>query len=235
MINGTAESNSAMKYNSLFYATSLALLLLNWGPAFPSGTTHSSRITIVDDGARNASFSSFRSRLLQAIKQRDRNFVEQIVSAHIQTGLGAATGKQAFNEQWDNLSNSSTFWPRFARALNHGAKYERETGEYEAPAIDFEDNGGEQIQGVVWNKRSILHEAPSSSSCIVRVLDCESVDILKPADPAPIKEEWVKVKTKSGELGFLKSEDIFSAYDEYASFKKLGEKWQLTWFGVAGL
>ncbi|PWT97822.1 MAG: hypothetical protein C5B53_07510 [Candidatus Melainabacteria bacterium] len=224
-----------MKYNSLIWAFLFSLPLFAWLPAIASSITSSSKITIVDDGAKNASFVKFRSQLLSAVKQRDKKFLQEATADDIKTGLGAATGWHALNEQWHNLSPDSSFWSRLERALKHAAHFDKESGEYEAPAIVFDPADGEKIEAAIWDKNSILRKSPSDSSKALRLLDCQLVTVLKPGDPAPIKAEWVEVKTRDGKTGFVKSANLLSPYDEYATFKKVKGKWRMTWFGVAGL
>ena len=224
-----------MKYNSLIPAFLCALPILGSLPASTSSIVGSSKITIVDDGGKNPSFVKFRSQLLGAVKRRDKKFVEEIAADDIKTGLGAGTGFRALREQWKNLLPQSPFWLRLERALTHAAHYDADNGEYDAPAIVFDPGDSDKIEAAIWNRNSILHKSASDSSPVLRLLDCQLVTLLKPGDPAPIKEEWVEVKTKDGTTGFVKSRDVLSPYDEYASFKKVKGKWRMTWFGVAGL
>lgn len=224
-----------MRYNSLIRAFLCSLPLLGWLPLFASSITYSSKVTIVDDGAKNPSFVKFRNQLLDAVKRRDKQFIEQIAAEDIKTGLGAGAGKLALNEQWSNLSPQSLFWPRLERVLAHAAHYDADNSEYDAPAIVFNPGDSDSIQAAIWNKNSDLHKSPSDSSLTLQRLDCQLVTILKPGEPAPLKEEWVKIKTRNGTTGFVKSANLFSPYDEYATFKKEKGKWRMTWFGVSGL
>lgn len=224
-----------MKHNSLIRAALFTLPLFGWLTPIASSITYSSKVTILDDGAKNPSFVQFRSQLLEAVKRRDKQFIEQIAADDLKTGLGAGTGKHALNEQWNNLSPQSQFWSRLERVLSHSAHYDADNSEYDAPGIVFDPGDSDSIEAAIWNKNSDLHKSADDSSKILERLDCQLVTILKPVDPSPIKEDWVKIKTSNGTTGFVKSANIFSPYDEYATFKKLKGKWRMTWFGVAGL
>ena len=68
--------------------------------------------------------------------------------------------------------------------------------------------------------------------------DCcrdQVVTLLEPSALEPVKSKWVKVKTARGIDGFMKAEDVFAAYDEFAVFKKEHQSWYLTSFGFVSL
>jgi hypothetical protein len=202
----------------------------------PAAAATSRKCVLEDYGLKNASFSAFRAELLSAVTRHNRNFVESILAPNVELGLGAGVGKKEFNKQWQDLSPTSSFWARMKRVLSHGAEFVHDTGRVQAPATFFDDTKlGDTIQAIVWTKDAILRDAPKDSAVVIDHLDNEQLTVLKPDDPSPIKEPWVKVKTQSGKIGFMKSDDLFSAYDEFAEFKKMNGKWQLIWFGVAGL
>ncbi len=149
--------------------------------------------------------------------------------------IGGGKGKKDFNEQWDNLSPTSPFWERMQKVLSHGAEYDAEALEYHAPALSFEDSHSELPQCIVWNDRAILRKEPSTHAIPIKMLSDEQVTLLAPAEAGPVTSIWVKVKTTDGITGFMKTDDIYSAYDEFAVFKKRQQKWVLSWFGFAGL
>lgn len=190
---------------------------------------------VADDGTKDKSFRLFRSQLENAITRHDGQFIEKTLYPEVGTALGGEKGKQAFKRQWKISSARSPFWQRMNRVLIHGAKYDPQTGEFNAPAVSLPDNTSGKVIAAVWNEKTPLHKAASDSSPTLRLLDCQQVTLLSPKDPLPIKATWVEVKTTDGASGFIKSENIYSAYDEYAAFKKINGKWLITWFGFAGL
>jgi hypothetical protein len=191
---------------------------------------------LADYGLKNPSFNMFRAQLLAAVLRHDRKFVDDVLSPNVELGLGAGVGKREFNKQWQNLSPTSIFWARMQRVLIHGAEFAKDTGRIQAPATSFDDARlGDTIQAIVWNKESILRDGPKDSAVVIDRLHNEQVTVLQPDSPSPIHDSWVKVQTQNGKIGFMKSDDVYSAYDEFAEFKKTNGKWQLIWFGVAGL
>ena len=193
------------------------------------------RHILADDGSKDSSFESFRSQLMVALKQHDKKFLEETLSPEITMALGGGRGKQAFNEQWDNLSPTSPFWARMQKAMSHGAQLDTESGEFHTPSLSFEDNHSDSPQCIAWNEKSELRKAPDVASAPIRKVFDEQMSILEPAEPGPVTANWAKVKTNSGTTGFIQTEDIYSAYDEFAVFKKRQQKWVLSWFGFAGL
>jgi len=216
---------------SLVIALVCSLLLVKPLQAEPTGTS-----LIGDYGLKNRSFNSFRTQLLDALKRHDKKFVEEILANNVETGLGAGAGKIEFNKRWQNLVPSSGFWERMNRALLHGAEYEADSGRVQAPGTVFDDTKlSDSIQAIVWNKNSIMRDGPNDAARVLDHLYNKQLTVLKPDDPSPIHERWVQVKTESGKVGYMKSDDIFSAYDEFAEFKQINGRWKLVFFGVSGL
>ncbi|MBX9725239.1 MAG: SH3 domain-containing protein [Candidatus Obscuribacterales bacterium] len=199
-----------------------------------SAPTSAQRHIVHDDGEKS-SFAEFRRQLIEAVKHHDKAFVDAALSPDIALALGGGKGKQAFYEEWQGLQADSEFWPRIERVLIHGVQLDAESGEYHAPAVSFDDSHSELPQAVVWTKQAALRQSPNSESPIVATLYDEQITILEPAEAAPMTAKWAKVKTSAGKTGYMKAEDFYSAYDEFAVFKRANGKWVLTWFGFAGL
>jgi hypothetical protein len=216
-------------------AIAFVSFLLYPAPAMPEQRQAKNAAIAADEGARDSSFSAFRTQLLQAVEHRDKQFVEAIVSPNIETGLGAGVGKQEFNKQWQNLAPDSNFWERMKRALTHGAQLDRETHQFRVPALNFDDPDGETTQAIAWNNNATLRAKPDDSAPALCQLFNTKVTLLEPVEPGPITTTWSKVKTKQGKVGFVRSEDICSTYGYFAEFEKLNGKWWLVWFGFAGL
>lgn len=189
---------------------------------------------LADDGVKDPSFALMRDRLLLAIKNHDKSFIEEILSADIATALGGGSGKEYFEKQWQDFSMSSPFWARLQRVLLHGAQLDSESNEYHAPAVSFDDSHSELPQAVIWNKSAALHKLPDDAAPFCLLYD-QQITIIEPSKPAPVESKWAKIVTADGSKGFLKATDFYSAYDEFAVFKKSQGKWTLSWFGYAGL
>jgi hypothetical protein len=119
--------------------------------------------------------------------------------------------------------------------LIHGAQLDEESGEFHAPSVSFEDSHSELPQCVSWSKNAALHKESKSDSSVIGHSYDEQLTLLEPSEASPINCDWVKVRTRSGKIGFMSANDVYSAFDEFAVFKKRQQKWYLTWFGYAAL
>ena len=189
---------------------------------------------LIDDGAKNAEFQKAREGLLLAVKQKDKTFVVESLAPQVVTALGGGTGKENFLQTWQDLEPASPFWQKFERVLQHGAQFDSESGEFHAPAVSFDDSHLELPQAVVWNHVSGLYQLPEKG-LRDQTLYGQQVTIFEPPAREPNTKEWSKICTLDGSRGYLRSKDIYSAFDEFAVFKKIDRKWLLTWFGYAEL
>ena len=227
--------------NQNFYLLSAALSLLvllaqgqagaNKEQADANNLTGSKKI-------KESSFEEFKKRLLDAVSKRDKQFIVNILSANVLTAIGGEKGKEAFLKDWQELSPESPFWQRFSRVLQHGAQYDEGTNEFHAPNIEFADSHSELPQGIIWNRDAVLYlksEDISNASKAIPAPYLQQVTMLEPNNPEPLRRAFAKIKTKSGRSFFVSASDLYSAYDEFAVFKKEDNRWQLTWFGYASL
>jgi hypothetical protein len=192
-------------------------------------------------GARKtneSSFEEFKRTLLDAVSKRDKQFIVNILSVNVLTALGGEKGKEAFLKDWQALSPESSFWQRFSRVLQHGAQYDEGTNEFHAPNIEFADSHSELPQAIIWNRNAgfyLKREDITNASKAIPAPYLQQVTLLEPNSPEPLRKAFAKIKTKSGQTFFVNASDIYSAYDEFAVFKKEDGRWQLTWFGYASL
>jgi hypothetical protein len=188
-----------------------------------------------DDGALNTSFASFRKTLSQAINERDKITIEQILSPQIDTTIGGARGIDAFEQLWQGLDDDSKFWAMARKILGHGAQFDRESNEFHAPAVSFEDSHSDFPQGIVWSKNALLYSRPDSTASSKNAVYNEQITIVEPKEHKPLSLKWLKIKTRLGTTGYMKADDVYSSFDDFAVFKNENGKWQMTWFGYADL
>ena len=190
---------------------------------------------MLDQASKSTSFEEFRAQLLTALKKHDKAFLEDILSPDVGLAIGGGKGKRAFLQEWQELADNSPVWTRLERVVSHGAQFDAESNEFHSPAVSFDDSHSELPQGIVWNKNGALYKEPNEGVAPLKNLFREQLTIVEPAQCQPVFAEWVKVKTTKGAQGYMKSSDVYSAYDEFAVFKKNQNKWLLTWFGFASL
>ena len=195
----------------------------------------------VDEAAKDASWVSFRNRLLAALEKRDKKFVLGILDRNIRNSLDAPRGVAEFRKQWDFDAEDSPLWRELPAALFLGAAYvKREKGPRElcSPYVlaRWPEDVDPFVHGAIITKEVLVKAEPSSDS---RTLQALSYDLVAVADwdvadkTADVKQRWVKVKVKSGE-GYVPEEQIRSPIEHSACFVKTENGWRLTGLAPGG-
>lgn len=201
------------------------------------------KVLPVDEGKRDASFSAFREKTLQAAKRRDAKYILSIVDANIKNSFGGDGGIDEFKKMWKINSPKSEFWDEFLTVLTHGGTFYKEADiknkQFCAPYTftsfpeDLDVFDYQAIFGTGVNLRS----KPEMSAPVVASL---SYNIVKVDYENSVKAEserdgysWLKVETLGGKKGFVKTEYTRSPIDYRACFEKKNGKWKMTVF-IAG-
>lgn len=195
----------------------------------------------VDEAAKDASWVSFRNRLLTALEKRDKKFVLGILDRNIRNSLDAPRGVAEFRKQWDFDAEDSPLWRELPAALFPGAAYvKREKGPRElcSPYVlaRWPEDIDPFVHGAIITKEVLVKAEPSSDS---RTLQALSYDLVAVADwdvadkTADVKQRWVKVKVKSGE-GYVPEEQIRSPIEHSACFVKTESGWRMTGLAPGG-
>jgi hypothetical protein len=208
--------------------------------AFPV-TAQERKFELVDEAAGDASWVSFRTRLLNAVEKRDLKFVLGILDRNVRASIDGVRGVAGFRKAWDTGAADTPLWRELRAALFLGSAYlKRDKGPRElcAPYLlarwpyDLEP----QDYGVIITKDVLVKAGPHADSQtlqtlshdIVTVTDWEVVD-KTPQNP----QRWVKVTVKSGE-GYVPEEQIRSPIEHSACFVKSEGGWRMTAFAPAG-
>lgn len=199
-----------------------------------------SQLLPVDEAARDLSWVSFRNRLLDALRDRDRKFVLSIVARNVRNSLDAPRGLETFRRHWDLDSDEGALWRVLPAALHLGSAWIRTRDGRELCAPYVAAKWPEEVDpfeyGAITSKDALVKAAPSSSSetlgtlsyDLVRVTDWEVADAA-----GELKQKWVKIRFGERE-GFVFEEQIRSPLEHRACFMKTEAGWRLTSF-VVGL
>jgi len=76
-----------------------------------------------DEAAKDASWVSFRNRLLAALEKRDRKFLLSVLDRNVRSRLEGPRGIAAFRKQWEVDAEESWLWRELSSALFLGAAY----------------------------------------------------------------------------------------------------------------
>lgn len=196
----------------------------------------------VDEAANDASWVSFKNRLLNALDKRDRKFVLGILDKNLRNSYDGPRGIAEFKKAWDFDAEDSALWRELTSALFLGGAYiKREKGpaEFCAPYVlpKWPGNIDPHAHGAIITKEVLVKSAPSSSSATLQTLayDIVAVTDWDIADQtADNKQRWVKIKIKEGD-GYVPEEQARSPIEHSACFVKTANGWRMTALGAGGI
>lgn len=199
------------------------------------------RLPPVDEAATDASWVSFKNRLLDALTRRDRKFVLSILDRNIRNSLDTPRGIAAFRKQWEFDAADSVLWRELPAALFLGSawmKPEKGPRQLCSPyvAVKWPEDLDPFDHGAIVAKEALIKAAPSYESATLATLSYDIVPVTdwEVADQSPeTRQKWVKIKIKGGN-GFVPEEQIRSPVEHRACFVKTENGWRLTEF-VVGL
>lgn len=216
--------------------------LLSLAPVAASGQER--KLEPVDEAATDASWVSFRNRLLAAVEKRDRKFVLGILAPNVRASLDGSRGPAAFRKQWDIDAEDSALWRELRSALFLGSAYlKREKGQKGAAELcapyllgrwpgEFDPHD----YGLIISRDVLVKAGPSNETATVQTLayDIVWVNDWEVADKSPAtKQSWVKLKLKGGD-GYVPEEQIRSPIEHSACFVKTPGGWRMTGMAPAG-
>ena len=196
----------------------------------------------IDEASQNADFESFRNELLEAVKQKDLEFLKEHIDENIKYSFGANDKITGFLKEW-NLNtnpNESRLWDELNKVLLLGGTFnDNEKTLFTAPYVFTkfpEDIDAFQYLAIIDENVKIYTDSDINSK-IEGELNYSIVKLLERDDkPIEINGEttsWIKVETLSGNSGFILDKYARSPIDYRASFKNINGTWKLMFF-VAG-
>lgn len=185
------------------------------------------------DARADATFDKFRNDLLAIIAKKDAAALLAIVADDIRISFGDSNGKEAFTAFWEPVNPDSPIWPALDLVVKNGGVFETPT-QFVAPyvyAIWPEDRDAFEYVAVT-TPSALLRVEPNGGSAVVTKLN---YDIVQTLEPAALKSQhnctetdWLKVKTKAGDEGYVLCSEVRSSVDYRAFFEKKGDAWMLT-------
>jgi len=174
------------------------------------------RLDPLDEAAKDASWASFKKRLLAAVEKRDRKFMLAILDRGVRSGTGGGRGIAEFRKQWELDSDASPLWHELATVLMLPAAYHRpDKGPLELCVPYVSVRWPQDIDafngGAIIAREALVKSAPTSTSLTIATLSYHIVEVAdwEVTDQAGASQVWVKVKLKSGE-GYVPEEQIRS-------------------------
>ena len=199
------------------------------------------RLEPVDEAGKDASWTSFRRRLLDALEKRDRKHVLGVLASNVRNGSDSPRGVAEFRKQWHLDDNDSPFWHELSSALSLGSAWltrEKQRRELCAPYVlaKWPDDVEPTENGVIVAREVLVKSEPSSGAATLTTLSYHIVPVpdweVNDRD-AGSKQKWVKIRVKNLD-GYVPEEQIRSPVEHAACFVRTENGWRLTVLGPAG-
>ncbi len=193
----------------------------------------------IDEAARDKSFLTFRTQLVNAAKRHDAKFILSIVDRNIKNSFGGDDGIENFEKNWKIEQRDSEFWSEFSTVINNGGTFtiEGKTKTFFAPYVfkAFPEDLDAFNHSIIFGNNVNLRAKADKNAAIVGSLSYNVVEILDSVKDANDinKTIWYEVKTLGGKRGFVGAEFVRSPIDFRAGFEKRNGKWKMTVF-IAG-
>jgi hypothetical protein len=189
----------------------------------------------VDDGAGDPSWVRFKNQFVAALEKKDRKAVLDTLDPKVRNGEGRPDGVAEFRKAWDFDKSPDALFTELRRLLLLGSVYVREgkkPAELCAPYVTFKwpDDIDPLGGGAVLVRDALVKAKPANASGTVTTLSYDIVEVSDwevKDDDAKSSQKWVKIKTKAGE-GYLPEEQLRSAVEHRACFRRSGTGWKLT-------
>lgn len=199
------------------------------------------RLALVDEAAKDGTWTSFRAGLVAALEKRDLEHVLGALHHDVRNGSDSPRGIEEFRAQWNLDASDSPFWRELAAALALGSAWfarDDRPRELCAPYLlaKWPQDVDPLENGVVTARAAQVRAGPSAKArtlatlaqVLVPVADWEVDD-----SDAGSKQKWVKIRLR-GRDGYVAEEQMRSPIEHTACFVKTGDGWRLTVFGPAG-
>ncbi len=225
---------SALKRRILL--TSLLLLCAAIGEWSAPAAAQQVKLLPVDEAAADISWVRFRNQLLTALARRDKSFVLSIVDAKVDNGPDSPKGVAEFKKEWEFDGAAAALWPELSKILFLGSVYVTERGgrsqQVCAPyvAIKWPEEYDPASGGAIISKEVLVKERPSAASRTLATLSYDLVPVTDwevADDDRSAPQKWVKVTVKAGS-GYVPEEQIRSALEHRACFRRTSAGWKLT-------
>jgi hypothetical protein len=224
--------------------TFAALLIIAAGtPALAQGA----RLLPVDDAPKDPSLLEFRTRLMDAARRQDLDYVLSVLAPHVVNSFGGDEGIEGFKRHWELDTGRTRVWSTLLEVLSMGGTLHvtpsaAEIGaeaEFWAPYVYSRwPNEFDSFEyGAITGEKVKVRSRPSRRAPVVATL---SYHIVKMSPDAVADEEakdqttsWVKIATPDGKDGYVSSRFLRSPIDYRIGFVKGNGKWLIKTF-VAG-
>ena len=181
------------------------------------------RLEPKDTAAAAPGFAQFRQRLLEAVKRRDARFVESVVADDVKFSFGGQSGRASFLAAFRLRNPRSPFWAEMERLLRMAGAYDPREKTVWHPCFfrTWPEKVDAFTHAVAVGSRVAVHREAKVTSPVVATLNHDIVDIGG-------RGAWMKVTTPSGQVGYVKADDLYFPVSRRAAFQQIHGAWRLT-------
>lgn len=196
----------------------------------------------VDEAGQNPDFKAFRDELINAVKNKDAEFLKKHVSNTIRYTFGAgAGGFDGLMEYWNEQSkyNNEDLWTELGKMLALGGSFDNtDKTSFTAPYVFSKfPQGFDGFEYVaVIDKNVKVYSKPDINSEVLGEYNYNVVKLSRNKEGyymTQTQPKWWMVETPSKTVGYVQEQYIRSPIDYRASFVKENGVWKMNFF-VAG-
>lgn len=213
-----------------------------------------------DEGPRDPSFVSFRTKLLAAIKRRDVKYVVARAVPGIRLGFGGTNGRAWFRKHLVGTrslygkrikAGRNEYWSSLRWVLLHGGGFADQGKTFDAPYPNAYESRVPYCtnkptpktrvchidpfaRAYVLGRGVALHERPSAKSKIVARLSHAIIElgkhVTRRTKDGRTVRLWSEVKLEDGRRAYIRPVQYYSAVGYRARFAKHAGRWRIEIF-----
>jgi hypothetical protein len=195
----------------------------------------------IDEGSANSSFQNFRNQLLNAVENRDKDFVIGVLDPDIKNGYDIEQGINEFRKRWNLEDPESSLWDVLSRILRGGGSFKNRQTEFCGPYVISQwpnvvrqlPEGSDTLDYVAITGKDIdVRRDAHLTSPIIATLSYDIVRTIPDSQvidrSLPTASSWVKIKTPAGPEGFVLDNVIQGPMDYGACFSRRNGNWAMS-------
>lgn len=193
-----------------------------------------------DDAAKDPSFFTFRSQLMQALLREDTTYLYSILAEDIKNSIGGADGIAGFKRTWGldraDSASQSLIWEMLTRVLSLGGRLRGDV--FQAPYISAlwpEAIDPFEFVAILGDKVSV-RATPDADAPLVEALSFDIVGFKEWEGLGPkanvTANSWAQIELGDGRTGWVHGRFAYGPTGWRAYFVKRSGRWVLTQFAA---
>lgn len=193
----------------------------------------------VDESNLDASFQEFRNQLTIAVNTFDKEFLLSVLDRKVDNGYDIEPGVNEFKKIW-KLDSDTSVWKVLSGILAEGGTFNESRTEFCGPYTVSQwdkvtralPEGAHTLDYVAAKGKDVpVRRDPRITAPVVATLSYDVVEYVANSqifDPSNPGASWSKVKTSTGQEGFVLDKNLGGPMDYAACFTRKNDKWIIT-------